>query len=446
MMYPLLSFASFLLWLWLFPMDGKLIQQLHITNAILYFLPFHTVSLLTIFFVKKERFYKVAPFFVILTSILTAGFPFLVKQYQIFLPIMGIFSSAFVIIATLSLKNSKNPVFTALSGFMLASMIQFSLCFISFSNSYTPFFIISFFPLFSLKKITEPEIVFKDEDNCFIYSPFVFFFYMIGGIMYSFIMPQYLKVCIFNGFEILYYMVAIFIGFMLIKIDKVFAIFGGIICGMLAFSLFHADKSSFFNTSMIFLQSAFGFVEIFLIALVISRRESIKAISVIFSSMCLGIVSGTLITLYLKDYSEIIAAYGNISLVVSTTILVVTERRKITNSVMQKDKERMLSNDNLTHDKNDAGLTLNESNLPQNNITSSILPENAYVKALRKRLSQKEFLVLEQILQHKTYKEVAAFLGISESTVKTYVRRIYEKENVKGIDKLLEKIVRATAV
>lgn len=58
----------------------------------------------------------------------------------------------------------------------------------------------------------------------------------------------------------------------------------------------------------------------------------------------------------------------------------------------------------------------------------------------QKRLSAKEKTVLLAIVQGKTYREPAVALGISESSVKTYAKRISEKLGVAGKDNLVSRI------
>ncbi len=57
---------------------------------------------------------------------------------------------------------------------------------------------------------------------------------------------------------------------------------------------------------------------------------------------------------------------------------------------------------------------------------------------LRLLLSEREYAVLERALAGRTYRETACELEISESTVKTYMYRIYEKMGVRGKKKLFE--------
>jgi DNA-binding CsgD family transcriptional regulator len=50
--------------------------------------------------------------------------------------------------------------------------------------------------------------------------------------------------------------------------------------------------------------------------------------------------------------------------------------------------------------------------------------------------------VLDRVLAGATFREVAEELGISESSVKTYMRRLYEKAGVDGKAALLAKLAR----
>jgi DNA-binding CsgD family transcriptional regulator len=57
---------------------------------------------------------------------------------------------------------------------------------------------------------------------------------------------------------------------------------------------------------------------------------------------------------------------------------------------------------------------------------------------IRLLLSDREYRVLIGTLERKNFREIASELSISESTVKTYMRRIYEKMGVKGKKELLQ--------
>ena len=57
---------------------------------------------------------------------------------------------------------------------------------------------------------------------------------------------------------------------------------------------------------------------------------------------------------------------------------------------------------------------------------------------LRLLLSNQEYRVLAGSLAGKNFRQIATELSLSESTVKTYMRRIYEKMGVKDKKQLFE--------
>ena len=59
---------------------------------------------------------------------------------------------------------------------------------------------------------------------------------------------------------------------------------------------------------------------------------------------------------------------------------------------------------------------------------------------IRLLLSERECLVLSHSLTGQTYRETAEKLAISESSVKTYMKRIYEKLEVSGRKELLQRL------
>lgn len=173
-----LAFTCSLFWLWLFPMDGKLIQLLNISDTLLYFLPIHSVTFFTISFFKKEFFYKLSKPFTILTVIITAVFPLFIGYHKILLFLLGIFSVFFVVKATLSLKSSKNIPLTAAISFVLASVLQFLFGFLSFIDPLLLFFVIAVLPLFSLFNYEEKVQNFSDTEDkkLYLYAVFIYFF------------------------------------------------------------------------------------------------------------------------------------------------------------------------------------------------------------------------------------------------------------------------------
>ncbi|MCX7990607.1 MAG: LuxR C-terminal-related transcriptional regulator [Proteobacteria bacterium] len=410
-------------------MNGSLLAESGIDNGISFFLTSHSIMLLGFFWFKKKIINKTAPIFIVLTSLLTIFFPYTKYFYRISLFFIGLTSAFFVLKVVSELKFSKNPSLYSALGLSIGTVLLFLMCKLSFLSLEERFFIVGILPLVSLfnKKDNTDEYFYQEKLNI-SYTPFIYFFYLIGGIMYGFIMPAYQKTCFFEGFELIYYIVACFLGYLLMKFDKVVVIFGGIIFGMLAFSFVQIEKNIFYNISMFFLQSAFGMIEVFILVFVLEQSPVHRAISALFTSMCLGILSGNFITLYLSEYTGVIATVGNIFLTISSGILLFTERRK-------KYKGEVKTENSIKENKAET-----ENNKEDSIKNIEYLDGQNYFKVLKRRLSPKEFEVFKLFIAKKTYKEIAEELGLSESTVKTYMKRIFDKEGVAGKKELLEKL------
>ncbi len=65
------------------------------------------------------------------------------------------------------------------------------------------------------------------------------------------------------------------------------------------------------------------------------------------------------------------------------------------------------------------------------------LPRNPSTGISSPVLSAQEIAVIELVLQGKKFREVAVELSISESLVKTYMKRVCEKTGVKSKDGLI---------
>ncbi len=141
-------------------------------------------------------------------------------------------------------------------------------------------------------------------------------------------------------------------------------------------------------------------------------------ISVLFAAMCLEILSGSFLSLYLSRYYSFIVLFGNITLIASATVLLFTEKRQ----------KRWLSEKA-------------EPVKQQIPTATSETPPDPQLDRLSKKLSPKEYEVFLHILKGKTYREISDIMKISESTVKTYMKRIFEKEMVSDKKSLLGKIM-----
>ncbi len=415
-MKELLSFSGLLLWLWLFPMEGMLLSELGIERSINYFLTTHSMTLLAFLWLKKDFIDRYSNFLILITGFLTIFFPYFKDHFFIVLFVLGVSSAFLVLKAVKSLINLQNPLLYSAFGFSIASLSQFVFCRWQISLN-LKFFIVGLLPLLALipKEIKDYELAYPATDKR--YTPFIYFFYLTGGILYSFITPAYEKACFFKGFEVFYYIAGCFIGYLVLKFDNIFCLFGAIISGLLAFSFHKVDESLFYNLSMFLLQFAFGMIEIFIMNHVFQQRPLQKSLAVIFSAMCLGILSGSFVSLYLFNYASLIVLFGNITMIAAATVLLFIEKR------VKKEPQTVTN--------------------PVGETAYSHTQKSDYQKTehFKARLSAKEYEVLLHIMEGITYKEIAKIMNISESTIKTHVKRIFEKEKVSDRKSLIEKVM-----
>ena len=156
-------------------------------------------------------------------------------------------------------------------------------------------------------------------------------------------------------------------------------------------------------------QSSAGFIDLFILVLLFTRTDSLRAAGPVFGTVCAGIAGGYMISG---------ATGGEVNLVVGSTNLILTiavfifvffvRKREMETEVCPEPEERQ---------QRPAGITLSPT--------------------LRKRLSEREKAVLDCVLRKKTFRETAEDLSLSESSVKTYMKRIYEKTGVTGKEELL---------
>lgn len=342
---------------------------------------------------------------------------------------IGIFS-AFLVIRTLAIINeSSEPVIAAGVGLALGNMLVFI-------QSYLP---LGSAPKFSIVGLSLIPVIFlpqressKDTAELKSLLPFIYIFYLIGGLFYGFIMPEYNRTAIVCGIELLFYMVPALVATLILKKERELLLAAGILFGMLAFLFLKAETSFLINLSMFSSQASFAFIDLYIICLLVSAGGSIRTFGYGIGIVCLAILSGKFISNYAGNLTEPLVSAGNIILTVSVLNLYLSKlylsKKKYKGSIVNK--------------------TIEENLKPSNSITESISiassAENNFSDRLEsmldshhKKFSEKEKIVLNLALQGKTYKEIASNLNISESSVKTYMKRVCGKMGAQGKENLI---------
>ncbi|GBD98655.1 bacterial regulatory proteins, luxR family [bacterium BMS3Abin07] len=414
-----LPLAGFVFWLISFPMNGFLMPEAW-GNLLLYFTLSSAISyFLSPFFLKEKSFNTVSRSGSVLVALLTVVSPLSQVPGKVLLPVMGIASVLVMFRALAALRASRTPVVSAALAIALGNILVFALSHLHLPDI-VKFVIIaaSLFPAILIRAGYAQESNLKELKK---YLVFIYVFYLVGGILYAYIIPQYEKVAIFKGFELFSYVFSALAGIYFVRKGRDIALALGIILGTLSFSFMLVGSPFFVTLSMFSSQAAFALVDLYVVFLLVACGGSAKVTGLGFGTVCLAITSGEAVSSHIGGAAAPMIAAGNIILVTSVLIFYFTVIRQ----------RAVPSGAGAAY----AGYLGNGISRGQ---LEGIL-ENFY-EPFQKKLSEKEKVVLFLVIRGKTYKEAATELGISESTVKTHMKRICWKIGVNGKDGLMEKL------
>ena len=406
----LIVLSFYIFWLVSFPMSGFLITQDISPNITSFFLLSHIFTFATsYFFINIDILKKLINPAILITTILTLLFPFLKEHSEPIILIIGITSVFPAIKSILIFKNLSDKVTFSIFSLILGNLLTFIA---SFLNHFLVYFFISLclitIALIPIENDDKNEILKIKNINLLI----LFIFYLTGGLMYEFFLPNYLTMAYITNFELIFYILGLLLSIFFIKKDLDIAFAIGILLSSFSFFLYKLQTILATNTGMYVSQISFGIVDAFFINFIISYIPDFKKMLIIFIVMLTGILLGKQLCVMLNNKLLIIIESGNLFLILSAILLF------FKNKMERKEL------------------------IPYGNIEKKIINFQETVfdeDATHKKLSEQEKKVLDLLLQNKNYRTIAEKMNISISTVKTYMKRIYEKTNTKNIDDLKNK-------
>ncbi|MCG5502194.1 helix-turn-helix transcriptional regulator [Ectothiorhodospira lacustris] len=242
-----------------------------------------------------------------------------------------------------------------------------------------------------------------------IYLPFIFVFQIVSGLMYGGLIPAYEAHAVVPGLEVIFYGVGAIGCLWLVKYTQPTAMLIGVVSALAAFALWSLLPSGVgIHGAMFFMMAAAGIIDLLLLFLVLKQTDLVRAYGYGVGVLCGGILVGHLLSMALGGAADTIAFVGLILLNMAVLSLYLP----------RKGAETTAADD-----------------APSTQDSAVRLPD-----ALTQILSDQEQQVLRQVLTEKTYREVADALSISESSVKTYMHRIFQKTGVYRRHQLLELI------
>ncbi len=415
------SFAAFVFWLLAVPMNGPLIAGIGIDDSLRWFLLPHVLALVIIgTSFSRQLFTRLAPIATSLTLAFCLLLPLVPELGKLLLILLSL-SGAFVALRACNrLHCSQSPLVSAAGGLILANLALFVV--FRFPAGGLLLFALATLPLLLLL-VPVGEQYPEPVDNSLKlghYLPFILIFHVVSGLMYSVIYPAYQQLDVPGGVELPFYMVAVFGAVFLGRINREIPLILGVVLGMGAFIVLQWEHAAAVSFSLFIMQAGQGFIDLFLLTFLLRFADPLRAFGIGLATLCLGIFGGQLLGDLLSSHAGPVAMFGHLFLNLAVLSLYLLHRRRPTGE---------------TNSLRNLATAIIPLEATARNTDEVYIPDH-----LRLLLSDRELVVLNQSLKGITYKEIAADLSISESTVKTYMKRICDKLGVTGKRSLLQRL------
>lgn len=406
MRFPFAAFPFFIYALWLLavPMEGPLLTNWGVAGGSRWFLLTHVATLVIIGrWVTPIRLRLFARVGAAAAALLTLGLPLAGEYSFLLMATLGISAAPLTIKTCDDLHASSHPTRTAawclIAANLLLAVIQTTLTWPLWT------ILLPFLPLLTMPIVA--AIAKEDDARPLLkgsYLIFVFTFQIVSGLMYAFLYPAYADRAFVHGLELPFYMLAVMASVAIYRRDRDLLLVGGLTLAMAAFALLQIGGKLPINLSMFFMQAAAGCIDLFLLALLLTSARTVTTFAYGLAVLCGGIVAGQFISLALGDASSTVGMAGSMVLNIAALTLFLRHHWQ-----QRSDLTRALP--------------------------GGPPPLPATVQCL---LSEREIHVLTIILSGKNYREAAQELAISESSIKTYMKRICDKCNVSNRQELLK--------
>ncbi len=419
---PAAGLAAYTLWLLAFPMKGQLILEDPGGVLLLAYLLPHIAALLLLAFAGAASILEGWQNAGIgLTMAGTLAFPVLAPEHApAVMVLLGLSSAAVLLKVASVLRSSPNPPLSAAGGLALGNALLFLFLEIAPQPQVLAFLLAGLLAV-NLQPGAMPQS--SRTQDLYPYLPFVFAYYVISGLRYQVLQPDFSRLSLSPGFDLACYILAVGAAYVVYRSNRDLILVLGIFFGMLSLSLGFFPANAALRSSMICMQASVGFVDVFLLSLLLQQANYIRAFGLGIAVMCLGIAGGEAVAGYLQgvEYGDIIVGNGVLSVAVLILFLLGRE-----NAGPKGDSSQVEALPGVRF----AG----QAELDSGGRLLDGLPPG-----LRSRLSPRERSILELVIQGRRYKDIARAMDISESSVKTYMRRVFEKAGVSDKQELMDR-------
>lgn len=242
------------------------------------------------------------------------------------------------------------------------------------------------------------------------YLPFILFFQIVSGLMYGGLYPDHAMHTETRGIELLPYVGGALIAARLFPGNRDRILLFGTLAALLAFAAWQLLPVPWgVHLAMMTMLLAAGLVDLFLLAWVLSLTHTVRAYGIGVGVLCSGIVLGHWLAAAIGERTEVIGFSGLIALNIAALVLYLPWRGSPASASVQAPEP---------------AFSLPPGQGVQH--TSPTRPQGLPPR-LAALLSEQEQQVLQLARGNQTYRQIGATLSISESSVKTYMQRIFRK-------------------
>ena len=236
-------------------------------------------------------------------------------------------------------------------------------------------------------------------------SSYVLLYHVVSGLLYGYLLPLYQEEAWLNGSELFIYCLFIITATALFPRKPTVVLFAGFACALTTCWFIYVPAVPGVNLGMWMIQAAAGFIDLFLVALLVTQVNPGQSFALGCAVLCSGVLGGVFFVELFGAQSRFLVFSESIVLNLAALALFIFKR------------------------------PLPLESHTENEQTGNLIPPEIF-----QLLSERENEVLGCVLQGRPYREVAEGMNISESTVKTYMNRIYQKTETWGKKALLKSI------
>lgn len=434
-------FGIYVFWLTSFPMSGKLLSDVPMS----WFTLPHAIALLAMGrWLTPHALARLLPGAAMGTALLTAFFAFWaldseMSAMEAALVALGISSAPLSVRMGTLLGCARWPVGAAAIGLLLGNLFSYSNEWMPGSDTVKLIVLACLIPGMLWPRISSdprPSPIDPSansaESALWRLLPFIALFQMVSGLLYGHLWPTYRGQEIWPGVELLFYVIGVVVAAGLVQSHRTTCVLSAVGLATLAFAAHHSSTGPVGHHVSIFLMMvAVGLVDLVLLACVLAQTNLIRAYGYAIGVMVGGIVAGEWLVKSLSGSEVSIALLALALLNLGTVAYFVQKKPPGEETAGPADTLETAALLPSSPDKLTCAL---QSGMPSGQ------PSNPLPAKVTDQLSHQEIRVLQEAISHHTYRDIAESFDISESSVKTYMQRIYRKlgiYNRKQLDQLL---------